>query len=384
MSKKLSLLVEGWRFLPHSYAIVNQWQLLALAQRGDVGLKVRDTFWPFTGWQSMRGVFRAKDEKLLEALPRAREDEEFDVTYRIGFPYDFRLAPHGRTAVFLTSEYGVFGPEYFHETPDFARLKDNPDFLLITPSHWSARALRSLGLNDTQIAVVPHGVEPSVFRPDAERRLAARRHFGLNGLVFFSNGAVTPNKGIDLLLRAFAVIAAERPHARLMLKGLDSLYNSRNSLNGILADMNAAGRNLILDRVLFVGAAIGMEEMAALYQAADVYVSPYRAEGFNLPVLEAAASGLAVICTAGGPTDDFVTPDFARTIASRLEAVAYRGGTGHQLLPEFDHLVSLMREAAGNGEWRARAQAAGPLHVHTHYNWDMAVEQLLGVVGGDG
>jgi hypothetical protein len=27
---KKSLIVEGWRFLPHSYAIVNQWQLLAL------------------------------------------------------------------------------------------------------------------------------------------------------------------------------------------------------------------------------------------------------------------------------------------------------------------------------------------------------------------
>jgi hypothetical protein len=30
---KKSLIVEGWRFLPHSYAIVNQWQLLALLRR---------------------------------------------------------------------------------------------------------------------------------------------------------------------------------------------------------------------------------------------------------------------------------------------------------------------------------------------------------------
>ncbi len=34
-------IVEGWRFLPHSYAVVHQWQLLALKRRGDVDTNER-------------------------------------------------------------------------------------------------------------------------------------------------------------------------------------------------------------------------------------------------------------------------------------------------------------------------------------------------------
>ena len=47
-------------------------------------------------------------------------------------------------------------------------------------------------------------------------------------------------------------------------------------------------------------------------QAADVYVSPYHAEGFNLPVLEAVACGIPVVVSAGGSTEDFTHPAFAR------------------------------------------------------------------------
>ena len=50
--------------------------------------------------------------------------------------------------------------------------------------------------------------------------------------------------------------------------------------------------------------------MAALYRSCDVLVHPYRGEGFAMPVLEAMASGLPVVVTAGGPTDEFC-PDAA-------------------------------------------------------------------------
>ena len=49
---------------------------------------------------------------------------------------------------------------------------------------------------------------------------------------------------------------------------------------------------------------------------ADVYVSPYKAEGFNLPVLESMALGVPVIVTSGGPTDDFTNSKFAKYVDS--------------------------------------------------------------------
>jgi glycosyltransferase involved in cell wall biosynthesis len=117
--------------------------------------------------------------------------------------------------------------------------------------------------------------------------------------------------------------------------------------------------------------------MAALYQAADAFVSPYRAEGFNLPVLEASACGLPVICTNGGPTDDFVTDQFARRIESRTTFRHVEGGQASRLEPSVDHLIVLMASAIEDADWRQQAAQAGPFHVAANYTWDHAVDTLL-------
>ena len=56
-----SLIVEGWRFLPHSYAMVNQWQLLALMRR-NIRPKVVDLPFYRPSWRTQAG--------LLERRPR--------------------------------------------------------------------------------------------------------------------------------------------------------------------------------------------------------------------------------------------------------------------------------------------------------------------------
>ena len=42
--------------------------------------------------------------------------------------------------------------------------------------------------------------------------------------------------------------------------------------------------------------ALSHAEMLRLYRSADVYVSPYRSEGFGLGTLEALTLGLQVCC----------------------------------------------------------------------------------------
>src|SRR5665213_1488045 len=74
-----SLIVEGWRFLPHSYAIVNQWQLLALLRR-NIAVKVVDVPFYRSSWQTHEKLFEARAEQALRSIETARPDESADVT----------------------------------------------------------------------------------------------------------------------------------------------------------------------------------------------------------------------------------------------------------------------------------------------------------------
>jgi len=107
---------------------------------------------------------------------------------------------------------------------------------VLTPSHWAAEAYRRFGFGPERIHVVPHGIDPRIFRPDEALRAAARKKIGLEGrFAFLSLGAMTDNKGVGILLRAFARVAGLASDVRLILKGADDLYPSRRLLETTLA-----------------------------------------------------------------------------------------------------------------------------------------------------
>ena len=60
-----------------------------------------------------------------------------------------------------------------------------------------------------------------------------------------------------------------------------------------------------LDSISIVSTNLSQIQLAQLYAVCDCYVSPYRAECFNLPVLKALSCGKQIIVSSGGSTDDF-------------------------------------------------------------------------------
>ena len=88
-----------------------------------------------------------------------------------------------------------------------------------------------------------------------------------------------------------------------------------------------------------------------------------------------------MICTAGGPTDDFVTEDFALQIASTLEPVAVSDTPRAMgLIPDLDHLVHLMLCVIDDADFRESARAAGPMHVGERFTWAKVVDGLLPII----
>lgn len=376
------LIVEGWRSLAHSYALVNQWQLLALLRRSDVSLKVRDLPYYAKRWQPQPRLFDEESESALRSIAVASADERGDVTLRISFPFDLSPSPSRETAVFGTAESQVLLRDQLPnlETYDRIRRGQAPkNIKIVTPSRWSAEGFYKAGFRSEKVLIVPHGVDVDTFHPMPEHRDAIRGEMGITDdeFVFLNIGAMTGNKGVDLLFRAFAEICREHPSARLLVKGMEALYKSKDLLFMNLNAVPEKDRQRVADRTIYLGDSFSNEKLAQFYQAADVYVSPYRAEGFNIPVLEAAACGLPIVCTRGGATDEFVTDGFARKIDSEKISAVAKGAKLWRLEPKLPSLISQMRAAIEDRAWRQRALEAGPAHVKAHYTWDSVVEVLV-------
>ena len=377
-----SLIVEGWRFVPHSYALVNQWQLLSLSHRSDVDLKIVDLPLLSKRWKQETGLFEPSTEERLQNLAIATEQDRADVTLKIAFPFDFSPSRSPLTAVFGTCEHQIIRKDQLPDMEAYERLQKHPpseDIKAVTPSNWSAEGFYNTGFRPEQVIVVPHGVDVETFRPMPELRAPIRERIDIpeDSFVFLSIGAMTGNKGMDLLFRAFAEVSRMYPNALLLLKGMDPLYKSHKFLDESMKAVSSADRERIQKRIIYFGNSFRLKKMAQLYQAADAYVSPYRAEGFNLPVLEAAASGVPIICTGKGATDDFVTEAFAKKIDSKKVAGRYDGQEVFRLDPSVEHLILLMRSMIEDRSWRAAASSAGPAHVRANFTWDHAVDTLL-------
>jgi glycosyltransferase involved in cell wall biosynthesis len=373
-----TLLIQGWRFIHHSYAIVAQSHALAILRRSDVDLRFQDLPFPGEAWQRSLGILDADDERRLSALQGP--DAAFAPDAVVRFARDFSHPPTGRAFVFDTPEFRVLRPGVARKLRDGAAADGSVHMLV--PSRWAAEAYLRFGIAAERVHVVPHGVDPRILRLDEARRNASREKLGLgNRFVFLCVGAMTDNKGIDLLLRAFAGVAARAPLTQLVLKGADDLYASRDHLQRALDALSGADREIARSRLIYIGDRRPAQDMADLLRAADCYVAPYLAEGFNLPVLEAAACGVPVICTAGGATDDFVDPSFAATIRSRPEWVRTEFGVvGEVLQPDVEHLVELMSRVVGDPVEARRMGAAGAAHVAQSFTWDRVTDRLVDVL----
>ena len=372
------LLVEGWRFLPHSYALVAQAHCLCIARHADVDLRFVDLPFYSKTWKPARGIFEPGEEQVLSDLraPEPSFSPEATFTLRPERP-DFRAPRSGRKFAFGTAEYRVLAEHNRSGLRSAAEVAGTVD--VVTPSHWTALAFERFGFTPERIHVVPHGVDPLVFRPDEASRRATREALGVrDAFVYLSVGAMTWNKGLDVLLAAFARVIESEPDIRLVLKGTDALYPSRELVGEVLGDLPAGAREAVMARLIYEGRTFSAKALAGLLRAADCYVSPYRAEGFNMPVLEAMACGVPVLCTAGGACDDFTDPAFARRIRSvPMPGRLSEKETGDALEPDLEHLVELMLGAVRQREAMRRAGVHAAAHAATHFTWEAVTDKLL-------
>ena len=372
------VIFEGWRFIPHSSAIVLQSYCLAAARRPDLEIKVREL--PFNGpWSRIGGMFPEALDRILQNLPVAGEDEEAEAVIRIGSPIDLASAP-GAARTYVMAAHGAGSTVNVPIAAGMSvtdALTANLATTLLAPSAFARLGLVTQGVPEERIAVVPRGIDPGFFRPPSEsERDNLRERFGWSDeFVFLNVSAMTDNKGIDRLIRAFAAVVAYYPQARLVLKGVDSIYRSKDRFTGIMRQLSPEMAAMVEPRITYIGGNYKLVDMTRLYQCADVLVAPYLSEAFCSPALEAAACGLPSICTQGGPTEETTSDEFSLRIAAQWDPQS------RILSPDENHLAQNMAFIVTNPAWRERASIVAADFASRRFTWDQAAERLLQVIG---
>jgi mannosylfructose-phosphate synthase len=149
------------------------------------------------------------------------------------------------------------------------------------------------------LVLIPPGFDDKrLYRVGNETRELLRRKFGFQGKVIIALGRMARNKGYDLLVQAFAEVAARDATARLHLAiGGDRLQPGEQAL---LDGCRQLARDLgVASRVSFSGF-VPDAEIADLYRAADIFVLSSRYEPFGMTAVEAMACGTPVVVTSHG------------------------------------------------------------------------------------
>lgn len=142
--------------------------------------------------------------------------------------------------------------------------------------------------------LAPH---PDLLAPLADQVASRLGSLGVARPYALSVSTRWPRKNMDLAVRAMERLAATTPH-RLVLTGKAGWGEA------------AQGR-----RTQAVGY-VDMDDLAALYGGADLYLCPSLYEGFGLPVVEAFAMGCPVVVGPGGSLPEvagdagLVLPDY--------------------------------------------------------------------------
>jgi D-inositol-3-phosphate glycosyltransferase len=207
------------------------------------------------------------------------------------------------------------------------RIVDGADRIIASSEHERLALVDHYGARWENIAVIPCGVDLSLFRPMDQA--AARAMLELDGEVLLFVGRIDPVKGLDVLLQAVALLRT-RPNLTLVVVGGSDTERELQRNRRLAHDLGLDGR------VFFKGA-VPQEKLPIYYSAATLCVVPSYYESFGLVAMEALACGTPVIASEVGglPTvvrdreNGLLVPRhqpevFAQRIAQALDDVALR------------------------------------------------------------
>ena len=284
VANTLGRLCQGLRERGHRLQLVRPRQADDTAPNDDQLLLTRG--WPLPGYAGLQWG-QSSLHKLLRRWQRNRPDVLYIATE----------GPLGLSALRAARRLGIPVVSGFHT--NFQQYSDHYGFGLLTrlltgylrwfhnrsrltlvPSPSQRLELQRRGFE--RLELLARGVDGQLFHP-ARRSAALRAEWGLgeDEIAVLHVGRLAAEKNLQLLTRTFRQLQRDLPQQRLRLVLVGD--------GPLRAQLQAE-----LPEALFCGVQRG-EALAAHYASGDLFLFPSLSETFGNVVLEALASGLAVV-----------------------------------------------------------------------------------------
>jgi len=250
------------------------------------------------------------------------------------------------------------------------------------PSTWGRQILLEHGVPEYKIHVVPEGVDPDRFYPQigiARPRQPMR---------FLFVGKYEQRKSIDEMFDAWLQAFGTDTSVELIVKTNYFTHdpNRIDAMKQRLVELN-------LSNLTVIWGEYSSKEMLDLYRSADVFVFPSKAEGWGLPIIEAAAMGLPVITTYYSAPTDFLDdiqssclfvdydvapvtcPDYQRYYPSNT------GTWGYWAIPRVSSLADCFKQAKAQYSILAAESLKNSEILRKNWSWTRSVDQALVAIG---
>lgn len=177
---------------------------------------------------------------------------------------------------------------------EIAKLSDR----LVVMSDLAAQLLRNVyAVPEEKIDLIPHGVpemhfmDPNYFKD----------RFGTEGKsVVLTFGLLSPNKGIENVIRALPTILARHPNLVYIVSGVTHPHIRRRDGERYREELKALAAELgVSAQLIFNNRFVSAEELVEHVGAADIYITPYRQEAqiVSGTLAIALGAGKAIVST---------------------------------------------------------------------------------------
>ncbi|MGI9127022.1 MAG: glycosyltransferase [Roseomonas sp.] len=335
-----------------------------------------DQLYKFSFLATVTVEYDITNPQSVENLVRNSAHNDINIWF-LGFMEPKAIKTKGRNVVWAIFENDKLTPVYINWL--------NRADLVWAPSAWARNILLAHGLPATKVTVVPEGVDAELYHPHCRPWNQAQSPTKFRFLML---GKFEERKGYTQLLDAFVKAFGKNPKVELLIKG--DYYIDEKRKGAMLLDFV---KSYNAPNIRLLTGVASQEDLFVIYNMADAFVFPSRAEGWGLPLIEAMATGLPAIATNYSGQTEFLSHLEGLFMPVRHNLVPRQDPELHRLLTDHDGDLGRWAEADVDDlgdkmqemvrdypQWRQNALKASGI-LRSRFTWanaaHIALESLI-------